>query len=188
MEHGMPRSWSPPALRDIWQQNEAARRALLEAVRPLEEKQLAFRPRPGAWSIGEILDHLALAERSMTRTLSRLLQQAAGLGRIGDTSLPLPSADLDLAAYARPATAPDGVRPSPDRPRERLLADLQESRERLLEVSARADGRTIGDVRLAHFQLGELNFYQWLALVGAHEAKHLAQIRAIQSLPEFPSA
>ena len=77
--------------------------------------------------------------------------------------------------------------PSPDRPLERLLAGLDESRERLLEVTRRADARVVGDVRLPHFQLGELNFYQWLAVEGAHEAKHLAQIRRIKADPAFPN-
>jgi hypothetical protein len=187
MEQVTPRTWASPVLAEIWQENQAVRARLLEAVRRLGEKQLAFQPAPGRWSIGEILDHLCLAERSMTRTISRLLQQAAGLGRIGHAG-PLPARDIDLAAYNRRATAPDGVLPSPDRPLDRLLAGLEESRERLLEVSAVADGRVVGDLRLVHVGLGELNFYQWLAAVGAHDAKHLAQIEAIASHADFPSA
>jgi hypothetical protein len=187
MTHVTPRTWTSPVLAEIWQANQAVRDNLLQAVRRLSEKQLAFQPGPGRWSIGEILDHVCLAERSMTRTISRLLQQAAGLGRIGLVG-PLPVRDIDLAAYNRRATAPDGVLPSPDRPLDGLLAGLHESRERLLEVSAVADGRVVGDVRLAHVGLGELNFYQWLAVVGTHDAKHLAQIEAIVSHPHFPSA
>ena len=76
--------------------------------------------------------------------------------------------------------------PSPDRPLERLLVGLEESRDRLLDVTRRADGRVVGNVTLPHFQLGDLNFYQWLAVEGAHEAKHLARIRRIKADPGFP--
>ncbi len=183
------RKWVSPLLRDIWQANQAARDALLVEVRGLGDAQLAFRSAAGAWSIGEVLDHLCLAERSITRTISRLLQQAAGLGQIGEPgSMAAPLHQIDLDAYKLPAQAPDSVQPSPDRPLERLLVGLEQSRERLEEVTARADGQVVGNVTIFHFQLGELGFYQWLALEGAHETKHLEQIRRIKAHPAFPPA
>lgn len=181
-------AWSCPDLKGLWVENATARTAILGEVRGLSEAQLGFRTAPGRWSIGEILDHLCLAERAMIRSISRLLQQAAGLGRIGEPgSMETPSSRIDLDLYNRPAGAPESVFPSPDRPLERLLAGLEESRERLQEVTKRAEGRVVGNVTLPHFQLGELNFYQWLAVQGAHEAKHLAQIRRIKSAPAFPA-
>ncbi|MFA5028664.1 MAG: hypothetical protein WC713_12415, partial [Candidatus Methylomirabilota bacterium] len=58
--------------------------------------------------------------------------------------------------------------------------------ERLLEVSARAEGRVVGQVTMQHFQLGDLDFYQWLLVEGAHETKHLEQIRRLKADPRFP--
>jgi hypothetical protein len=99
-----------------------------------------------------------------------------------------PPHEIDLETYNQPAAAPESVRPAPDRPLVRLLSCLQESRERLLEVTGRVDGRVVGNVTIRHFQLGELHFYQWLALEAAHESKHLAQIRRIMSHPDFPKS
>jgi len=179
--------WASATLQEIWKENAAAREALLAEVRGLSEVQLTFRPSPGKWSIGEILDHLSLAERSIARVASRILQQAAGRGLIGEPGSmePLPHR-IDREMFDAPAGAPESVLPSPDRPLAHLLSSLGESRERLLEVSSRADGRVVGNVTIRHFQLGELHFYQWLALEGAHESKHLAQIRRIKSHPKFP--
>lgn len=177
----------PASLAAIWRENDEVRTRLVAEVRGLSEKQLGFQPAAGKWSVAEILDHLCLAERSLTRTVSRLLQQAAGRGLIGPMGLlDVPPAAIDVGAYARAASAPDSVLPSPDRPLALLLAGLEESRERLREVAGRAAGRVVGDVRLAHVELGELNFYQWLTVVGAHESKHLAQILAIKSHADFP--
>lgn len=174
-------------LRSLWDGNTAARTALCDAVRGLSDGQLAFRQAPGRWSVGEILDHLCLAERAMTRSISRLLQQAAGLGRIGDPeSMEAPISRVDRDRYSQPASAPESVLPSPDRPLERLLAGLGESRERLLEVTKRVEDRVVGRVTLPHFQLGELNFYQWMAVQGMHEMKHLAQIQRVKADPAFP--
>ena len=181
--------WSSAILEEIWQKSTATRVALTSEVRELSETQVGFQPAPGRWSIGEILDHLCLAERSITRTISRILQQAAGLGQIGEPGMmETPEHRIDLDNYNRSAGAPESVLPSPDRPLERLLAGLEESRLRLQEVTRRADGRVVGNVTLPHFQLGELNFYQWLATEGAHEAKHLEQIRRIKADQRFPKA
>jgi len=187
MNAGGGRKWSSATLQEIWNENSATREALLHEVRGLSESQLAFQPSPGKWSIGEILDHLALAEQSIARIASRILQQAAGRGLIGEPgSMEALSYKIDLKTYNKPAAAPESVRPLRERPLELLLAGLQESRERLLEVSSRADARVIGNVTIRHFQLGELHFHQWLALEAAHERKHLAQIRAIKVHPKFP--
>ena len=98
---------------------------------------------------------------------------------------PLPH-QIDMQISNRPADAPESVRPSRERPLGQLLEGLQESRERLQEVASRADGRVVGNVTIRHFQLGELHFYQWLGLAGAHETKHLAQIRQVKAHPRFP--
>ena len=179
--------WASATLREIWEENGAARAAVLDETGKLSEAQLAFQPAPRKWSIGEILDHLSLAERSIARVASRVLQQAAGRGLIGEPGgLEASPHRIDREAFDRPAAAPESVLPSPGRPLAALLMGLEESRERLLEVSSRADGRVVGSVTVRHFQLGELHFYQWLALVGAHDSKHLAQIRRIKSHPQFP--
>ena len=186
---GSVKEWTSTALQEIWGETAAVRDALRREVQGLSEGQLAFQSTPGKWSIGEILDHLHLAERSIARVLSKILQQAAGRGLVGEPGSmdPLPHR-IDMQIYNQPADAPESVRPSPDRPLGQLLGSLQESRERLQEVASRADGRVVGNVTIQHFQLGELHFYQWLALAGAHEAKHLVQIRQIKANPRFPGA
>lgn len=179
--------WTSATLQKIWNENTATRQALFDEVRGLSEAQIAFHPAKGKWSIGEILDHLCLAERSIGRVASRILQQAAGRGLIGEPgSMDSPPCQIDREMFDRPVAAPESVLPLPDQALPRLLSNLEGSRERLLEVSGRADGRVIGNVTIRHFQLGELHFYQWLGLEGAHESKHLTQIRQIKLHPAFP--
>jgi hypothetical protein len=184
---GGVKEWASTTLQEIWKENAAVREALCQEVHGLSEEELTFQPGPGKWSIGEILDHLHLAERSFTRVLSKILQQAAGRGLIGEPgSMVPPPHQLDLGIYNQPAQAPESLRPSPQRPLPQLLSSLEESRDRLLEVARRANGRVVGGVAIRHFQLGELHFYQWLLLEAAHESKHLAQIRQIKARPDFP--
>jgi len=182
-------AWVSPPLEQIWGDICRARASLVQEIRGLSDGQLSFRSSAEAWSIGEILDHLFLAEQSIGRVLSKILQQAAGRGLIGSPgSMTAPPYQLDLDVYNQAAVAPESVRPLPDRSLEPLLAALAESRDRLMQVVKRADGQIVGSLTLRHFQLGDLNFYQWLALEGAHEDKHLQQIRRLRASPDFPVA
>jgi len=181
--------WTSPVLHELWAERNATRAALEGEVRGLSDAQLAFRPGARRWSIGEIVDHICLSERSITRTVSRLFQQAAGLGQIWIAAEgERPGAAIDRDRYARPARAPESVCPMPERFLDSLLSDLSESRERFEEVARRVDGKAVGPVCLPHFQLGPLNIFQWIAVVGAHEARHLDAIRRIKADPQFPRA
>ncbi len=181
-------AWTSPVLQDLWAERTATRAALEREVRGLSDAQLAFRPGARRWSIGEIVDHICLSERSITRTVSRLFQQAAGMGQIWIASEgERPNAAIDQEMYSRPARAPESVCPMPERFLDSLLTDLSETRARLEEVSRRVDGKAVGPVCLPHFQLGPLNIFQWIAVVGAHEARHLGAIRQIKADPQFPT-
>ncbi|HSB71252.1 MAG TPA: DinB family protein [Candidatus Methylomirabilis sp.] len=181
--------WKSAVLKEIWAATASAREDLYAQVQALSETQVAFRPAPDKWSIGEILDHLSLAEQSISRTLSKILQVAAGRGLIQEAeAVEAVPHRIDLDTYNQAATAPDSVRPSPGRSLEQLVSSLRGSRERLLEVARRVDGRMVTSVTIRHVQLGELDFYQWLTLEAAHESKHLAQVRRIKSHPDFPRA
>src|SRR5215469_7667132 len=52
----------------------AARAQTLAAVAPLTQAQLEFRPREGSWSIGEVADHLTLAEGLYRGEIERLIE------------------------------------------------------------------------------------------------------------------
>ena len=48
-----------------------------------------------------------------------------------------------------------------------------------LAAIARGDGLALSQVEHPHPIFGPLNLYQWVAFVGAHEARHAAQIREV---------
>jgi hypothetical protein len=56
---------------------------------------------------------------------------------------------------------------------------LEEVRQGLRESLLAADGLALGEIVRPHPLLGEAILYQWIAFVGAHEARHTAQVREI---------
>jgi hypothetical protein len=45
-----------------------------------------------------------------------------------------------------------------------------------------ADGLALSEIVQPHPVLGPINLYQWIAFVGAHEARHAAQVMELREL------
>lgn len=58
-------------IRDLVQRWQEVRRDLLRAVDMLSDEQLAFTPREGLWSLGQVLRHIAQAEEYWFRFVVR---------------------------------------------------------------------------------------------------------------------
>ncbi len=89
-------------------------------------------------------------------------------------------ASLDRYGLNRPG--PRTKAPGPVSPTGRVtlaegLGGLAESRRRILELVHRVSGRALEQLTAPHPLVGELNFYQWLLVLGQHEERHTIQIR-----------
>jgi hypothetical protein len=59
---------------------------------------------------------------------------------------------------------------------EAAWAALERARQTLCDAVRSADGLALGALVHPHPVLGPINMYQWIAFVGAHEARHAAQV------------
>lgn len=160
-------------LAEIAAEQDAARRALLEAAEGLDPARLAARPAPDAWSVGEVLDHVARVERSVAGLIRKVLDEGPPLppawddgASVLDAAPPLPTARLE---------APPMARPAPGLSREELLAGLERSRRTLREVMDEAAPFDLGARLFPHPVVGPLDLYQWFLFVARHERRHTAQ-------------
>ena len=170
-----------PRVADLVDYLTRERAALLAAVASVPADLLDRQPATGAWSVGELLDHLHQIEAGSARLLTGRLAKAreAGLGPETSTESVLDC----LAAYpikdGPPREAPEMVRPRPGARAEDALAGLQASREQLLHVLREGDGLDLGSVTAHHRIMGDIGIYQWCVFIGQHEERHERQIRAI---------
>src|SRR5262252_290117 len=58
------------------EQLRAVRSRTLTLMQDLSQGQLNYVPEPGAWSIGEMVDHLILSEQVLRRDMAVLIEQA----------------------------------------------------------------------------------------------------------------
>lgn len=208
------RAMLPRELDDV----RRARRDTLELVAGLGQAQLDFRPAPRKWSVGEVLDHLALAEGVYRREIEELVRRAeageepvlrrhfsdidVSMFYIPRSVLPLfelpftvmtrvmPRKMGEYLASARwiPTHNPTAVTPRPARPGDRLRSDLEDSLAALEAVFR--DHSDVDFTKLVHkHPLFGVNTVPQILLFSAnHERRHQAQMRDVMAASGFPEA
>jgi hypothetical protein len=179
-------SWPKP-VDALWRELEEARAEVVREIDGISQAQSEWRPSPRDWSIGEVIDHLAIAEVATGKLTTKLTKEAAAVG----APAVFPHDITAFAALPKPASAgldaPEAVRPTAGKPFDELLATLRATRERSrqsFDRLAACDPRTL---RFKHFHFGEMDLAQWWRLTGEHDRMHLAQLRDIKRAPGFPA-
>lgn len=175
-------SFENPRLGEIGAFLDRHRADLVSAARAVPADGWTERVTPEGWSAAEILDHLRVVEHGTLGLLEKVIPEACAAGHPRETERAsvidptFVAARLDRStrlvapARAMPTRAPD---------LETGLEALATGRTRLLEAMRTGDGLALGTIEWPHPTLGVLNLYQWLILLGAHEARHAAQLREI---------
>jgi hypothetical protein len=197
---------------------DAARQCTLELIAGLTQVQIEFSPGPGRWSVGEVLDHLLLAEALNRRDIAELIELAksgrrpylkrtfadvnVSMAFIPKSMLPSLEVPFRLLSMVVPRSAREFLTryrlvpaQSPDvgAPRKRRSIDelRRELRSSLQETEALFEANSTLDYRAMvqqHPLMGVNNVLQLLRTVALHEQRHQSQIGDILKLPGFPRA
>lgn len=177
-------------LQEIADRNSHSREKLLQSISDLSEAQLDFKTEGGAWSICDIVHHLALTDEANAKLMSNLLKRARADNLPPDSSpegSELHSADEVFARMAEPKfQAPERVAPKSHLPVEESLARLKVSRAKTLEAVEELASYDLSQLTFPHPFAGDLNAYQWMLMGGGHEFRHAEQIKRMKALPDFP--
>jgi DinB superfamily len=154
----------------------------------LVEAQWTFKPAPDRWSVGEVVEHLALAENM----LFELQQKTAGGAPATPEQLAATKGKDETIVKVIPDRTQKAQAPEPLQPAAKLGAQaavmntFRERRRKTVEYA----GKTKDDLRarVTDSPLGPLDAYQWLLVMGAHAERHLAQIREVKADPKFPKS
>lgn len=171
----------------IIEEIDKTRERLYRRVEGLTDEQATARPNPSAWTLAEIVEHLSLLEGRLLRMMTMMLTKAESAGAPrGDNAPPVLMKPFTLDEFIERArnekyTAPEAVHPGGQASLADSLAKLRRSREELRALRPRIEAVDLSNVTYPHPAFGPLNFYQWLALIGMHEERHLRQAEAATS-------
>lgn len=178
-------------IQEIVDQITHNRDKVLQSIAGLTDAQLNYKSEGDAWSICDIVHHLALTDEANAKLMSNLLKRARA-DNIGPDPSPdsseVHSADDVFARMAEPRfQAPQFVAPQSHLPVDDSLARLKASRERMLESVDQLASFDLSGLTYPHPFAGDLNAYQWMLLAGGHERRHTQQIKRMKAREDFPA-
>ncbi|MBD0325302.1 MAG: DinB family protein [Pyrinomonadaceae bacterium] len=177
---------------EIFDSIDETRNRLKTRLDGLTAEQENFRPASGGWSIAEIVEHLAILEGRLLGLMTVMVNKAekAGLGRDAGNSQFNPVSLEQVVERSRKEkyVAPETAQPQGGVSVHDSLERLRQSRTSLRELRPRFEATDLSDARYPHPAFGPLNLYQWLVMIGVHEERHLRQIEALISSPEYQAA
>ncbi len=152
----------------------------------LSDAQWTFKTAPERWSVGEVVEHLALAEPFIFGTQQKVVaaspatpdQLAAAKGKDEVILKAIPD-------RTKKVNAPEPLQPGKSLgAKAEVIAAFKERRAKTLDYVSKTSDDLRG--RVGDSPLGPLDAYQWLLFIGAHTERHLAQLREVKADPNFP--
>ena len=167
-------------LDEAYAANDAVRSKLKETVAALSEEQLDALPDGEKWSIKQIVEHVAMVNDGAVRICTRLLSKAEQAGR--------PSTGFNVSeefvekgngAAGVKLEAPEVVHPMAGMSLDESVSKLDASSDAMLKLREKFEQFDGTEPKFPHPYFGDLSAQEWFVLSGAHEGRHLAQIRRI---------
>jgi hypothetical protein len=154
---------------------------LATELQGLSTAQLTFRPRPGVWSIKDVVEHLGIAETQYWKQLNDALARPAGgfTARTTDTAILWYGIDRTERTTTGDARVPDGRFATAAEG----LASFRALRKTMLDMAR----STKEDLRGRQFGGGGMDAYQWYLMISTHAMRHILQIREIKAASGYPT-
>lgn len=175
-------AFSHPRVIEVVRFLDETRADVVRAIAAFPRDRWQDVPAAGGWSAAQIIDHLRVVEHGIVRLLQKLIPEAITAGHPAETATSSVLNETFIARTmdrSRRIEAPPRVLPTSAPDIEAGLAAMATERTALLSALQPGDGLALGTLHWAHPALGTLDLYQWLVFVGAHEARHTAQLREI---------
>lgn len=167
-------------LDEAYAANDAVRAKLKETVAALDEQQLDARPEGEKWSVKQIVEHVAMVNDGVFRICSRLLSKAEQAGQASKGfNISAQFVERAMSSAEEKLEAPEIVHPTAAAPIAESLGRLDATTDALRTLREKFERFDGTEPRFPHPFFGDLSAQEWFVLSGAHEGRHLRQIRRI---------
>lgn len=157
---------------------------MLRAIDGLTDQQWTFKPAPERWSIGEVVEHIVLADALLFDTAVKALD-----GRMDEAwNATLAKSDVlrkALPNRSRRVDAPAAIKPQQAMTRAALVSRFKEQRAKALAFARETDKPLKAHTAQNPF-FGSLNAHQWLLYIPLHHVRHNQQIAEVKASSGYP--
>jgi uncharacterized damage-inducible protein DinB len=162
-------------------------KALADAVKGLSDAQLKYKPSADAWSIEDVVKHIAVTEKGLRMMMDATVKQAANPEKRSNIKATDQQVIQMLEDRSQKYKTDERGEPknSSYATMEEALESFRTSRRNLIDYMK----STTDDLRnhVATTPAGEYDSYQMALFIGSHTNRHRKQIEEIKADPNFPA-
>ena len=151
--------------------------AFLQAVDGMDQATSQMQPAPGEWSVGEVIHHHILIERTI-RLLVRGMRWHL-LGEKANTGNHKPAALEKVSQRVGRVRTMRRFIPAPGQSLSQLLQRLEDERRKTLRLARRVNLIKLRQRAYRHYILGYMNGQEWLLFIGHHQERHRRQVEEV---------
>jgi len=158
------------------------------SIEGLSPAQLSFKPAPNAWSINDVMEHIALAEQGLYFVVNQALQAPPNPAKRDSITVTANDVVKRLTNRNFKAQSPEMIKPSGKFPDARQAeAAFEKSRATTIGFLAQ-NNRNFKERYWYHPATGTIDLYLTIVLIAAHSERHFLQIEEVKQHPAFPKA
>ncbi len=183
----------PPELRAIMDQLDENERHARALIAELDDAQICWQPSPTAWSIGQCLDHITVANRVYLEPMRRAVAAAQGRGahRRGPLRPGAPSRWFVRALEPPPRRrlrAPKQIVPALGKGKAQLATEFSNEQQGVRDLLLAAAGLDLNRARFVNpfVPLVRFSVGTGFLVIAAHQRRHLFQAAAVRRHAAFP--
>ncbi len=163
---------------------QQTRDGVVAAVKGLSDAQMKFKSAPDRWSVGETLEHIALAEELNYQNLTEKVMTAPA-GPVDRDVTKIDAGILSMVPdRSHKAQAPAPLVPTSRWTSAEALDHFLKTREKIIALMQSGQ-----DLRMhvTESPFGQpFDAYEWMLFVAAHSERHTKQILEVKADPNFP--
>jgi len=161
-----------------------SRQEFLAAIDGVNEAQWKWKPSPDRWSVGEVAEHIVLAEALLFGTVQKAL--ASSVDPEWEKTEPKTRVlEAVLAPRQGKAQAPEALVPGGGMTLAQVKERFLKQREAIDKFAKESDA-PLKQYTVKNPFFGPLNGYQWLIYVPMHTMRHDKQIAEVKATAGYP--
>ena len=164
---------------------EESRKEFLSAIGGVTEQQWKWKPAPERWSIGEVAEHIVLAEASQFGNVKKAISSPTNPAWEEKTNGKTAMLEAILAPRLGKAQAPEALVPKGTMTPAQVKERFEKQRVEIVRFATETDV-PLKQYTVDNAFFGTLNGYHWLIYAPLHTMRHDKQIAEVKDTAGYP--
>lgn len=164
---------------------EESRQEFLAAIDGVNEQQWRWKPAPDRWSVGEVAEHIVIAEASQFANVQKAILSAPNPAWEQQTKGKTERLEAVLAPRLGRAEAPEAIVPKGGMTLAQVKDRFEKQRAEMVKFTRETDA-PLKQYTIDNPFFATLNAYHWLIYAPLHTMRHDKQIAEVKATAGYP--